>query len=77
MVPQLLLKKKSHQSVKSLQVRYLTRVSMVRGQEKCRLSPLSTFFQSFFYNDGTAATAKPDSGIYCMQQLFGWVSEVT
>ena len=29
---------------------------MVRDQEKCRLSPLSTFL-----NDGTAATAKPDS----------------
>ena len=45
---------------------------MVRDQEKCRLSPLSTFL-----NDGTAATAKPDSDKYCMQQLFGWVSEVT
>ena len=49
---------------------YMTRVNMVGGQEKCRLSPLSTFFKAFL-NDGTTATTKPGSDEDCMQQLFG------
>ena len=49
---------------------YITIVNMVGGQEKCRLSPLSTFFQSFFVNDGTTATNKPGRD----KEIAFWVS---
>ena len=50
---------------------YMTIVDMVGDQEKCQ------HFVKASFNDGTTATTKSGSDEDCMQNVFGWVSDVT